>query len=179
MRVTIGGMPGAGKGTVAKYLAKSLKLKYYGIGDIRRKMALDRGISINELNRIGEKESWTDREVDEYQKKMRGKDNFIMEGRLSWHFVPNSIKLFLKVRPEIGAKRILKAKRKSEEYGSLKEAIKKLEGRMKSDVMRYKKTYGINNLYALDNYDIVMDTSGMSMREMNKRAKEAVVRYKG
>lgn len=176
MRITINGMPGAGKGTIAKYLSRKFKLKLYGIGDLRRKMALERGLDINQLNKIGEKEKWTDKEADEYQKKLSKKDSFIADGRLSWHFIPNSIKIFLKVKPEIGAKRILKDKRKSEKYKNLDEAIKKLKGRMNSDIKRYKKLYGIKNIYAANNYDIIIDTSEMPIKEMNKAAEKAIIK---
>ncbi len=40
MIITIAGMPGSGKTTVAKILADKLNLKRYSMGDLRGKMAL-------------------------------------------------------------------------------------------------------------------------------------------
>ncbi|NCN22588.1 hypothetical protein GW934_03820, partial [Candidatus Falkowbacteria bacterium] len=63
-------------------------------------------------------------EVDEYQKKLgETEDNFIIEGRTSWYFIPNSLKIYLDVSLEEGAKRIflsLKAKNERNEASGLK-----------------------------------------------------------
>ena len=64
MIITISGKPGSGKSTVAKIIAAKLGLNKYSIGDLRGKMALDRGITIDELNEVGEKEDFTDKEAD-------------------------------------------------------------------------------------------------------------------
>ena len=96
MIITINGTPGSGKSTVAKFLAKKLKLRHYSMCDLRRKMALEKGMTIDELNKIGEKEAWTDKDADNCQKKLGKKeDNFIIDGRLSWFFIPNQ-KMFWK-----------------------------------------------------------------------------------
>jgi cytidylate kinase len=179
MRITINGIPGSGKSTVAKYLAKKLKFKYYGIGRMRREIAKEKGMTIAELNKLGEKEAWTDIEIDDFQKKLAKKDNFIADGRLSWNFIPNSIKIFLTVKPEIGAKRIFKEKRKEERYENVKGEMRALKERLKSDVKRYKKYYGIKNIYDLKNYDIIIDTSDMSRGQMKKAVLNAILKFAG
>ena len=117
MIITISGMPGSGKTTVAKLLAKRLGYEHYSMGDLRGKMAMERGISIDELNKLGEKESWTDKEADDYQKKLgETEDNFVTDGRTGFHFIPHSRKIFLKVDLRIGAERI---KERARELGYL------------------------------------------------------------
>lgn len=177
MRITIAGMPGSGKSTAADFLARKFRLKRYGIGDLRRKMALERGMTLSELNRLGEKEMWTDKEMDEYQKKLAKEDNFVIDGRLSWFFIPSSIKIFFNVNPKTGAERIFMAARKSErKYENASEVEKANKERIRSDMKRYKKLYGINP-YEMKNHDILIDTSGMSIDEMNHAAFEAVKRF--
>jgi predicted cytidylate kinase len=178
MIITINGMPGAGKGTVSRYLARKMRLKYYGIGMMRREIAKKRGMTIAELNKLGEKEVWTDKLVDDFQKKLRKKDNFIADGWLSWHFIPNSIKLFLYVRPEIGAKRIFQAKRSEEGYKNIKDAQKGIKKRIIRTSWRYRKYYGIKNLYDISNYDIIIDTSYLTIDKMCKEILDAVNAYK-
>jgi len=182
IRITINGMPGSGKSTLSRFLAKKLGLKKYGMGDVMREMAIEKGMTIAELNRLEEKEERTDREdreVDEYQKKLKNKDNIIVDGRLSWFFIPNSVKIFFKVDPKMGAERIFKDRRPSEKrYKSVEEAERANEKRVKSDIKRYKKLYGINP-YDIKNYDIVMDTSDMTIPEMEKNTLAALKKFLG
>ena len=175
MIITINGLPGAGKSTLAKCLAKKLKLKYYSIGQKRRELALKKGLTIDQLNKLGESNPSTDLPIDNFQKKLAKKDNTVLDGRLSWYFIPNSIKIFLKVEMEEGAGRIFKAKRKSERpYKNINDAIKEIKQRINSDKKRYKRYYNINNIYDLKNYDIIIDTTNLSIKEMCDMAEKVV-----
>lgn len=180
MIITINGTPGSGKSTIADYLAKKLKLKRYSMGDFRRNLAIEMNMTIGELNKLGENEYWTDRKADEYQAKLAKKENnFVIDGRLSWYFIPKSIKLFVKSDIEKASERIFKAKRKSEKsYKNSKEVLNELKNRIKSDVRRYRKYYGINNVYDISNYDIIIDTSCLTVDEMNIEALKAVKSFK-
>jgi len=98
MIVTIAGKPGSGKSTVAKLLAKKLKFKVFSAGDLRGQIAIKHGMTIDQLNEVGKKERWTDEECDKLLAKMgKEQDNIIFDSRLAWHFVPNSLKIFLDV----------------------------------------------------------------------------------
>jgi len=166
MIITISGYPGSGKTTTGKLLAEKLNCNFYSMGDLRRKMAQERGMTITKLNEIGEKEEWTDKEVDEYQKKLSKKEkDFIVEGRLSFHFIPESIKIFLEVSPGIGAKRIFDEKRKSEDKKeNIKDVMEMLDKRVKSDKRRYLKYYNID-CYNKNKYSIVIDTTKLKVEE--------------
>jgi len=133
------------------------------------------GITIDELNKIGEKEEWTDKVVDDYQKEIGKKeDNFIIDGRLSWFFIPDSIKIFLRVRPEIAAERIFKDPRPDEEKQNSTEKLKNvLVKRYENDIKRYKKYYNLD-ISDLNNYDLVIDTSDMSQKEACETILKAV-----
>ena len=163
MIITISGKPGSGKSTVAKIIASKLGLKGYSIGDIRGKMALDRGITIDELNKIGEKEDFTDKKADEYQIKLgKDEDNFVIDGRLSYYFIPHSIKLFLSVDDDVGAQRIFAIKREDEEQEDSVEKLKdRLSKRVWSDHKRYQKYYGID-FESVENFDLILDTTDIS-----------------
>ncbi|MCX6710686.1 MAG: cytidylate kinase family protein [Candidatus Woesearchaeota archaeon] len=166
MIITISGMAGSGKSTVGRLLARHLKMKYYCIGDMRRKMADDLGMSLAEFNKLGEKEDFTDRQVDEFQEKLgRKEDNFVIVGRTSYHFIPHSVKIFLDVKLEEGARRIFSQKRENENFKSLQDAIESIKLRDESDAKRYLKYYGIN-ISDPKNFDLVIDTTRMPIEKI-------------
>ncbi|MDP2918221.1 MAG: cytidylate kinase family protein, partial [bacterium] len=143
MIITISGRPGSGKSTVGKMLAKKLGYNFYSMGDLRGKMAMERGITINELNEIGKREGWTDREPDEYQKKLgKTEDNFVIDSRLGFYFIPHSFKVFIEVDSKIGAERVFKNQRPDEKpITDIKEMQTAFESRAKQDDERYQKYY--------------------------------------
>ncbi len=167
MIITIGGRSGAGKTSTARALARRLGYKFYSMGDLRGKMAMERGMTIDELNEIGKKESWTDKEVDEFQKKLGKKENnFIIEGWLSFHFIPHSFKIFLDVGPEAAARRIFKNQRPDEEVKkTVGGVLSMVQKRMAESQKRYKKYYGVD-CFCEECYDLVINTTNLTIRQV-------------
>jgi len=167
MIITISGVPGSGKTTVAKILSGKLGMPFYSMGGLRAKLAEDRKISIDELNAIGEIDPTTDTSVDEYQRELgKTKDNFIVEGRLSWHFIPHSIKIFLSCDLDEAAKRIFEARKNTKMredeamYRNAEETRRAIEERTASDVRRYALIYGVDYREP-SHYDFVIDTTNL------------------
>ncbi len=178
MIVTISGMPGSGKSTLARNLAKALGFKHHSAGEFMRQIARERGKSILELSRIAEKDESIDREIDARTKRLAGKeDNFVMDSRLAWHFIPESVKIFVVVDLRAAAARIFKDMRADEkENTSVEKTRENLERRMKSEVERYKKLYKVDYLDR-KNYDFVIDTSDISPKEALGKALGLVKQY--
>jgi len=176
MIITINGMPGSGKSTVAKKLAKKLGYKRYYIGGMRRKIARQKGMTLAEFNKLGEKNFFTDKIVDDYQKRLgKTKDNFVIEGRTSFFIIPHSLKIFLDCSTDEGAKRIWGALQKSpkkrnedKNLKSRRDVLKSIKERIKSDRFRYKKYYR-KNIFARKHYDLYLDTTRLNQKqEFNK-----------
>jgi len=187
MKITITGMPGAGKSTIAKALAEKLDLKIYSMGQIRRDIAKKKGITIHEFNKLGETDPSTDNEVDDYQKEIGQKeDNIIMEGRTSFFLIPNSIKIFIDVSPDEGAARILKdlhdeekgKKRNEGKIGTLEEMKDMLAKRTDSDRRRYKKYYDVEDSFDKSQFDIVIDTTNLTSEEAIQETINKIEKYK-
>ncbi|MEK7073601.1 MAG: (d)CMP kinase [Patescibacteria group bacterium] len=167
MIITVSGLPGSGKSTVAKLLANRLGYRFFSMGDLRGKAALERGLTIDEFNALPEN---TDTIVDDYQKKLgETEDNLVIDGRISWHFIPTSFKVFLNVNPQVGAARIFAGKRGENradepEYRDVAHVRETLASRVTSDAERYKKHYGID-FGDRAVYDLVIDTSFQTPEE--------------
>jgi cytidylate kinase len=172
MQITIGGMPGSGKSVIGKYLAEKLNLKFYSIGNIRRELAQKRGLTILEFNKLNED---TDTEVDNYQKELGEKESdIIVDGRLAFHFLPNSKKIFLYVTPEEAAKRIFKDQRSSEsKYKSEEQIVNDIKIRTNNDKERYMKYYNINP-YKKSNFDLYLDTTNLTIEEVKQKVLDFV-----
>lgn len=165
MIITISGTPGSGKTTLAKNLAKKLKLKLYLVGEMVREIAEKKGISIFELDKTAVHEARIDREIDKIHLKLKKEDNFIIDSRIAFKFFPKSLKIFLYCKPEIAARRIFESRRETEKL-SLKETLREVRQRNKLDVFRYKKYYHVN-IDNLDNYDMAIDTSCMNAKKIS------------
>lgn len=172
MIISICGDPGSGKTSVTKILSERLGMPWYSMGDLRGKIARDRGITIDELNRIGETDKSTDTAVDDLQKRMgEEEDGFVIEGRLSWHFIPKSFKVFLHCEPAEAARRIFLQQRNREggrederRYASEADVMEEMRKRVESDARRYEKHYGVR-LGDMSNFDLVLDTTGHASPE--------------
>ncbi len=177
MIITISGRPGSGKSAVAIEVARALGYRHVSAGDFMREMAEERGMSILELSRSAEEADSIDREIDARTVRLgeTGGD-FVMDARLGWHFLPNSFKVFLEVRPEVAAQRIYGAKRNKEhENVGLDETRKAIEARTESEARRYWEYYGID--YAEHSqYDLVIDTSELSIQEVVEAVLERLSR---
>lgn len=161
--VAISGRPGSGKSTVAKLLARRLDLEHVSAGDFMRDMAAERGISVLELSRIAEGDDAIDREIDARSEQLGSSGrSVVIDSRLAWHFIPGAVKVFLDVSIEVAAQRIFGDERSSEvENIDLRSTIEATMERAASESLRYQQYYGIDYLDAT-NYDVVIDTSGMT-----------------
>jgi len=175
MIISINGNEGSGKSTVAQLLADKLGYKRYYIGGMRREAAARRGITLDEYNKLGETDHTTDTEVDYYAKELGEKeDNFVIEGRTMFHFIPHSFKVYISVSPEEGARRVVqsiqkeKTNRNETKYETIEQAVEGLEKRKRSDIIRYKKHYNID-IHDPNNYNFIIDSTSIPAEEVAQK----------
>ncbi len=168
MIISFSGALGSGKSTIAQMLADKLAWPRYYIGGLRREIAKKKGMTLAEYNELGETDPQTDKEVDDYQEDLGKKeDNFIIEGRTSWYFIPHSLKIYLDVSLEDGAKRIFgnlqhkNDRNEAEGLNSWEDVLESNQKRLTSDRLRYRQYYNID-VYDPKNYDFYLDTTNMS-----------------
>lgn len=161
--ITITGNPGSGKSSTAKNVALSLGYEHFSSGDMFRKMAVERGLSIEEINFTAEKQKEIDFEVDKLLEKMgKEKNDFVIDSRTAFHWIPDSFKVFLDLDPKIAAERtfaqIQKEGRASQTGSSAEEVYGNTLKRMESERKRYSNLYNID-IGDKTNFDLVVDTN--------------------
>jgi cytidylate kinase len=177
MIITITGYPGSGKSTLGKGIAKALGLKHYSAGDFLREIAKERGMSLLQILHAMEKDRSIDDEIDRRSELLGKKEgNFVIDGRMAWHFIPNSTKIFVKIDLKAAAKRIYedtcagKKERCGEgENKSLEETEKNMRERLELNRNAYKRLYKVDYLDE-KNYDIVIDTTQSGIEETRETA---------
>ncbi|VVB72174.1 Putative adenylate kinase [uncultured archaeon] len=152
MIITISGAPGTGTTTLARSLSVELKLRWVNSGELFRKIACEKNISVKEMNRLAEKGPEIDYLIDDAQKALAKEGGGIFEGRLSGHLLPGDLKVLLKTDLRARAGRISKREAKL-----LEDAMQETRMREESEARRYKMYYNIdiNDLFV---YDLVVDT---------------------
>lgn len=152
MIITISGAPGTGTTTLARGLAASLGLRWVNSGDLFRRIASEKNISVKEMNRLAEKGPEIDYQIDDAQKALAREGSGVFEGRLSGHLLPADMKVLLKADLRARAERIARRESKLPE-----DAMQETRAREESEARRYKKYYNID-INDLSVYDLVVDT---------------------
>ena len=182
MIITISGDPGSGKSSVSRRLARRLGFKHYSIGDLMRRLAKKKGITLLELSRKAEKSKSMDEELDRIQIGLGREDDFVIDSRLGFYFIPRSRKIFLEVKEEVAAGRIFNHLRPEEkENTSLEKTLENIRKRKESEGLRYEKYYGLD-CYDKEQYDLVLDTTNLTIEQtvegimgfMKKHANEKI-----
>lgn len=162
--ITLSGLPGTGKTTVARLLEQRLGLRYVYSGEIFRKLAKKHEMSLEEFGRYCESHREVDEELDRYQLEVLRKGNVIVEGRISgWlaykHHIP-AVKILLHAEIAVRAGRIVKR-----EKGDIKQREEEILRREKSEATRYKNYYGID-VRDTSIYDLIINTGDKTPEEI-------------
>ncbi|PJE81400.1 hypothetical protein COU58_02875 [Candidatus Pacearchaeota archaeon CG10_big_fil_rev_8_21_14_0_10_32_42] len=169
VKITISGLPGSGKTTVAKFLSKTLEFNFISVGDLHGLIAGEKGITISELMEKGRENLDIHREMDKKIAQIgKTRDDFVIEGWIAYHFIPNSFKIFLFAKENKTARRIMDDKRGDEPtLKNLEDTKKQIKKRLNDSKEGFKKAYGINFLDK-KNYNLIIDTSNLTPEEVVK-----------
>jgi cytidylate kinase len=170
--ITIAGRLGSGKSSTANKLAEKLIYQRFSSGDFMRAIAEKHTVTLQELSEMAERDPSIDHEIDAEVKNAGEKDNLVIDSRLAFHWIPQSFKVYLYLRPEVAADRILidaenNPNRYSEGFSALtKEAItESITTRLESEKKRYQSLYTIDHTNP-DNFDLVIDTEKNNLDEV-------------
>ena len=176
--ITIDGPSGAGKGTLAYFIAETLDIPYYSAGDFFRQLAKEKGLKVEELSEQADKE--TDIKVDKRTMEKGLEEDCVIESRISsWVLGSYSdFRIYVTADIEERARRtardIEEGDREAEEVVTDAEKVKeKIEKRDKDNRKRYRDYYGID-VEDLEMYDLIIDNTDMKIGEQQDLVEKAL-----
>lgn len=154
MIITLSGQPGSGKTSVAKEIADKYGFVIISAGEQFRKLAAEKGMTLEEFGRIAETDPSIDLAIDQRQKELSSKHpNVLVEGRLAGWTIDADLKIWLKTPLRVRSERIAKR-----ENIPVHRAFDETSAREKCEICRYKNFYDID-LTDLSCYDLIIDTT--------------------
>src|SRR2546422_103063 len=162
--ITISGLPGSGKTTVARLVADALGLEHVYAGDIFRKQAGAAGLSLEEDARRAETDPSIDRRLDDVMRSRAERGHAVLEGRLAAFMADEAgvpaLRVFLNAPEPVRAVRIA-----DREGGDAAERLRQIQMREASDARRYREIYGVD-YHDPTRYDLVLRTDGRTPEEL-------------
>jgi len=154
--ITISGLPGSGKTTVARLVALELGLEHVYAGNIFRRQAEANRLTLAEYVARAETDPSIDRELDRQMEARAAQGDAVLEGRLA-AFVADragvpALRVFLEASEDVRAARI-----SGREGGAAAERLREIQAREASDHHRYLDLYGVD-YHDHARYDLVMET---------------------
>lgn len=169
--ITIAGRPGSGKSATSKMVAEKLGYDHFSSGDLFRALGEERGQDVLRMNRSAEQNAEIDHLVDQRLQQIGREDNKkVIDSRTAWHWIPQSFKVFLDLDLMVAANRIIQnaePERMESENIPHDPAVYAgmLQERLDSETRRYMNLYQINP-YAIENYDLVVDTNANNLEQV-------------
>ncbi|MFN8626298.1 MAG: nucleoside monophosphate kinase [Candidatus Binatia bacterium] len=154
MLITISGVPGSGKTTVARRLSQRLGIPHVYAGDLYRREADDRALSLEEFNHLSERDHSIDRALDAKMAGYARQGGVVLEGRLAGFIAVqegvDALKVWLTASDEVCARRV--AQREGQ---NAQDVVRQNRARQRSDAKRYKEIYGFD-LDDTSIYDVIL-----------------------
>lgn len=165
--ITLAGSLGSGKSTVGRLLAEALGYEFISTGMIFRSIGQVSNLDALQTNLAAETNSEIDDQVDGFiVERAQSAVPFVMDSRMAWHWVPDSLKVYLYASPETSAERVFSDNtRETEKYASVGETLSKIKERRASEVSRYRRLYEVE-IDNIENYDLFVVTDGAEPPEI-------------
>ncbi|MCK4484887.1 MAG: AAA family ATPase [Candidatus Thorarchaeota archaeon] len=162
--ITIGGLHGTGKSSVADLVAKRFDLRRVSAGVIFRELAKKRGLTLEEFSIVAEDDESIDRELDASLKTAAMKGNVLLDGQLAGWMAGDyaDFKILLTASLDTRVKRIAERDEVNLEHARLETL-----NREASEKERYLEFYGVD-ISDQSIYDLVLNTEKYDLQGVIK-----------
>ncbi len=164
-KITLCGGAGTGKGTVGPELAAAIaaatgkRCEFVSFGQYFRARAVTLGISQPELEELAKTDPTIDQAVDRKLQQFGAEhENYVIDARLGWYFLPLSFKVLLICKRDVRIQRVA-----DRDGISFEMAQEQTNHREKATITRYNNLYSIRRLSDRTNFNLVVDTTTKSV----------------
>lgn len=171
--LTIGGPPGSGTTTVCRMLEERTGVKYVYAGDIFRKTAERKGLTLARFGKLCEEDPIWDHSLDREMVQIALEGDVILEGRMTGPMCKmeevSSFNVYIDADREVRARRVMER-----DGGELEEVMETMRDREESEALRYKSIYAVDPRDSVW-YDLIIDSSNLTPGEIADRIIETAV----
>lgn len=166
LTIAISGPPGSGTSSIAKGIAKKLRIKYFSPGAIQKSYAKTKKESLAALKvwqtDLGKSEKFHRDVIDKMQIDMAKEGGIIICGKLSIKMLGNlaDYKIWVQTPLRIRASRVARR-----DGIPVKEVIKIISDREKMEKKEWKRIYGFDYFDQKKLADFVLDNSKLSLEQ--------------
>ena len=162
--IAISGQPGSGSTTIARKLAKKLKLDYYSPGEIFKKYSKKKEsvAALEVWEKLGRNKNFHEKNFDKIQVEKARRGDVVICGKLSLHMLDNiaDFKIWIECNQKTRAIRTAKRDRIP-----VKEALENIKKREKIERDSWRKFYGFDYFDQKNIADFVLENSKLTKEE--------------
>lgn len=171
LTITVSGLAGSGKSTVAKAIAQFFDLRLINAGDLFREYAQEREMPLDQISSSLPKD--IDYQIDKMSLKYAQQGNCVIVGRLSAWVAGQwaDCKIFVEAEKKIREQRVAQR-----DNLDLAEAIQQVKNRDERDQQRYQKIYQID-LNEKSIYDLTINNNQVGLEELKKQTIKKIEKF--
>ena len=179
MIIAISGLHGTGKSVVGKAIAEHFGLSYYSTGVLFRKIAQEKGLSLEQLSHQAEKDHTIDNTIDYRIKQHALKGNCVLDNQLSPFLLKDIVEfaILLTCDKDERIRRMMKR-----DSHNIEAKITETVIREQSERKRFIEFYGIDIAdpeLIKKSFNLILDTTNLNTQDVISKLISAIEQYDG